>query len=128
MRSWRGSLKQTRYVLNILLEQLDGVEQSIEQIEKRMKEVLEATEEVKLLMTMPGVGFILAVVISQEIGDVSRFSGSDRLASYAGTVPRVHASGGKIRYGRLRSDTNTYLKWAFSKGRQFSGGESFSHS
>jgi len=67
MRSWRGSLKQTRYVLNILLEQLDGVEQSIEQIEKRMKEVLEATEEVKLLMTMPGVGFILAVVISQEI-------------------------------------------------------------
>ena len=67
MRSWRGSLKQTRYVLNILLEQLDGVEQSIEQIEKRMKEVPEATEEVKLLMTMPGVGFILAVVISQEI-------------------------------------------------------------
>jgi len=67
MRPWRGSLKQTRYVLNILLEQLDGVEQSIEQIEKRMKEVLEATEEVKLLMTMPGVGFILAVVISQEI-------------------------------------------------------------
>jgi len=67
MRSWRGSLKQTRYVLNILLEQLDGVEQSIEQIEKRMKEVLEATEEVKLLMTMPGVGFILAVVISQGI-------------------------------------------------------------
>ena len=67
MRSWRGSLKQTRYVLNILLEQLDGVEQSIEQIEKRMKEVLEATEEVKLLMTIPGVGFILAVVISQEI-------------------------------------------------------------
>jgi len=67
MRSWRGSLKQTRYVLNILLEQLDGVEQSIEQIEKRMKEVLEATEEVKLLMTIPGVGFILAVVISQGI-------------------------------------------------------------
>ena len=67
MRSWRGSLKQTRYVLNILLEQLDGAEQSIEQIEKRMKEVLEATEEVKLLMTIPGVGFILAVVISQEI-------------------------------------------------------------
>ena len=66
-------------------------------------------------MTMPGVGFILSVVISLEVGDVSRFSGPDRLASYSGTVPRVHASGDKVRYGRLRPDTNRYLKWAFSE-------------
>ena len=30
-----------------------------------------------------------------------------------GTTPRVHASGGRVRYGRLRSDVNRYLKWAF---------------
>jgi len=30
-------------------------------------------------------------------------------------TPRVHASGGKVRYGRLRPDTNHYLKWAFSE-------------
>jgi transposase len=32
-----------------------------------------------------------------------------------GTTPRVHASGGKVRYGALRSDVNRYLKWAFSE-------------
>lgn len=105
--------EQTRYALETLLHHLDEVERQIEEIEKRMKEVFKPNEETKLLMTMPGVGFILSVVISLEAGDVSRFSGPERLASYSGTVPRVHASGDKVRYGRLRPDTNRYLKWAF---------------
>jgi transposase len=107
--------EQTRYALEMLLNHLDEVERQIENIEKRMKEVFSPNEETKLLMTMPGVGFILSVVISVEVGDVGRFSGPDRLASYSGTVPRVHASGDKVRYGRLRPDTNHYLKWAFSE-------------
>ena len=37
------------------------------------------------------------------------------LAAYAGTTPRVHASGGRIRYGSLRPDVNRYLKWAFAE-------------
>jgi transposase len=106
---------QTAYTLAMLLEHLAEVERRIVNIEKRMKEVFRPDEPVELLMTMPGVGFILAVVISLEVGDIGRFSGAERLASYSGTVPRVHASGGKVRYGRLRPDTNRYLKWAFSE-------------
>jgi hypothetical protein len=64
---------------------------------------------------MPGVGFILSVVILQEIGDIGRFASAERLASYSGVTPRIHASGGKVRYGKLRPDTNHYLKWAFSE-------------
>jgi len=36
-----------------------------------------------------------------------------KLAGYAGTTPRVHASGGKTRFGPSRPDVNRYLKWAF---------------
>jgi len=107
--------EQTGYTLRILLDHLDEVEHQIERIEKRMKEIFSVEEEMKLLMTMPGVGFILSIVIMLEVGDIGRFSGPERLASYSGTVPRVHASGDKIRYGRLRPDTNRYLKWAFSE-------------
>ena len=46
---------------------------------------------------------------------MSRFGSAARLASYSGTTLRVHASGDKVRYGRLRPDTNQYLKWAFSE-------------
>lgn len=102
--------EQTRYALETLLHHLDEVERQVVKIEKRMKEVFHPDEKIKLLMTMPGVGFILSVVITLEVGDVSRFNGHERLASYSGTVPRVHASGGRVRYGRLRPDTNRYLK------------------
>ena len=106
---------QTRWTMRGLLRQLDAVEGEIRRIECRMEEVFNPTKDVELLRTMPGVGPILAVVISQEVGDVGRFGSSAQLASYSGTTPRVHASGDKVRYGRLRPDTNRYLKWAFSE-------------
>jgi len=105
----------TCYTTELLLEQLDQTEQKIQAIEARMKKLFKETKRHMLLQTMPGIGFILAVVILQEVGDIGRFGSAERFASYCGVTPRVHASGGKIRYGRLRPDTNHYLKWAFSE-------------
>jgi transposase len=48
-----------------------------------------------------------------EVGDATRFATAEKLAAYAGTTPRVHASGGKTRFGPSRPDVNRYLKWAF---------------
>ena len=64
-----------------------------------MKEVLLPTREVKLLESLPGVGFILATVIALEVGDVERFPGPEHVASYAGMTPRVHASGARSATG-----------------------------
>jgi transposase len=52
-------------------------------------------------------------VIALDIVDVTRFPTAEKLASYAGCICRVHPTGGKLRYGRLRPDVNHYLKWAF---------------
>jgi transposase len=81
--------------------------------EQRIKSVFKPTRPIQLLTTLPGVGLTLAVVIALEIGDVRRFPTAEKLASYAGCPCRVHASGDKLRYGRLRPDVNRYLKWAF---------------
>lgn len=105
--------EQTRYSTQLMLEQLDHLQRQIGFFEIRMQEVIQHTPEAELLRSLPGVGPILSTVIALEIGDVSRFGGPENLASYAGTTPRVHASGGKVRYGRLRPDVNRYLKWAF---------------
>ena len=86
----------TRECLFKELELLDGIEQRIHQVEAEIRSIMTETEEIKLLQTIPAVGFILAVVIATEIGDINRFSGPEKLASYAGTVPRVKASGGKF--------------------------------
>jgi transposase len=107
--------QQTQFTTRCLLDELDAVQGRIESIEERMREVFEETTAVQLLDTVPGIGFILAVVISQELGAVERFGGPEQLASYAGTCPRVHQSGEKARYGRQRTDVNQYLKWAYSE-------------
>lgn len=104
---------QTAFATTRLVEQIDTLDHHIARFEQQMGEVFDVTAEIDLLMTLPGVGFILAVVILTEIGAVTRFGRSEQLAAYAGTTPRVHESGGKRRYGPLRADVNRYLKWAF---------------
>jgi transposase len=104
---------QTRFVTEQLLQQLDFLQQQIEQEEGRLKELLTVTPEMQRLESLPGVGLILSATLALEIGDVERFASCEHLASYAGTTPRVHSSGDKLRFGRLRPDVNRYLKWAY---------------
>jgi len=106
---------QTRWVVGRLLAQVDRLSEEIRAFEKRLEELVEATPEMQWLMSLPGVGKILAATIALEAGDVSRFSNRMHFASYAGTTPRVKASGGRVRYGPLRVDVNHYLKWAFAE-------------
>lgn len=103
----------TRFATERLLVGLDEVETHIGQFEDRMRQVFKTTPALRLLMTLPGVGFVLGLVILLEVGDVHRFPDAAHLAAYVGTTPRVDASGGKIRFGRVRPDVNHYLKWAY---------------
>jgi len=103
----------TRFSVGTELKLLDQIEEEVDAVEGEIRTVVAETPAIRLLMSLPGVGMILGVVIALEVGDVERFASAERLASYAGTVPRVAASGGKIRYGKTRSDVNQYLKWAF---------------
>jgi transposase len=104
---------QTQWCTDLLWKQLELVDEQIDQQEKHLEELVEITPEMVLLQTLPGIGLILAAVIALELGDVGRFASAERLASYSGTTPRVHSSGDKTRFGRLRPDVNRYLKWAF---------------
>ncbi len=104
---------QTAHITEALIEQLDFVQRQIEEIEHRMHELVHDTPEMNALRSLPGIGWILSAVVGLEIGTIERFASAERYASYCGTTPRVHASGDKVRYGRLRPDVNRYLRWAY---------------
>lgn len=103
---------QTQKTTKISLSLLDHAEEQIIHLEQDIVKIVAETKEMQLLSTLPGVGKILSTIIALEIGDVNRFGSSPQLASYAGTVPRVTASGGRIYHGPVRHDVNRYLKWA----------------
>ncbi len=106
---------ETKNCVQAELMLLDQVIESISKVEKHIYEVISLNPDMQLLLTLPGVGPILAIVIAFEIGEISRFASAEKLASYAGKVPRVKSSGGKTFYGRVRPDVNRYLKWAFTE-------------
>lgn len=107
--------EQTRWATRQMLRQLDGLNAQIVEFEKRLGELVESTSAMQWLRTLPGVGVILSATVALEIGEIERFMSAERLASYSGTVPRVHSSGDRVRYGRTRPDVNRYLKWAFAE-------------
>lgn len=82
-------------------------------LEERIRERIATLGWVRLLKTLPGVGTILGATIYLEIGEVGRFATPEKLASYAGLVPTVHASGGKMWQGPTPRCANHFLKWAF---------------
>ena len=106
---------ETRESIKEQLKLLDQLQRQISSVEERIRQIVKVTPQMRLLMSIPGVGAVLAILIALEIGDVARFSDGAHLASYCGAVPRVKSSGGKTYYGKTRPDVNHYLKWAFTE-------------
>jgi len=106
---------ETRNSVEEQLKLLDQVQRQIDSIEQRIRQIVKVTPEMQLLMSIPGVGAILAILIGLEIGNVARFSDGAHLASYCGAVPSVKSSGGKTYRGKTRPDVNHYLKWGFTE-------------
>lgn len=86
-------------ILELVIGKIKGIEQVIEE---RYGE----DEDVKLMMTVPGVGLVTAAVIKAEIGDIARFSSPEKLAAYVGVSPTTYQSGEKEWGGPTRRGNN----------------------
>jgi len=91
---------------------IDDFTQEIHELETQIHTLVEDLPQLKLLCTIPGVGYITALTILAEIGDISRFPSAKKLQSYAGLVPSTYASGGVTRHGRLTKQGSKYLRFA----------------
>lgn len=95
------------------LHLVDELETQIQQLELKLKSELKGHADAQRLQTLPGVAVVLGATVYLEIGWVERFPSAAHLASYAGLVPVVHASGGHVFYGPTSRRSNPYLRWAF---------------
>lgn len=84
-----------------LLEIFDRITNAIEKLEKKTKALSSEDQEVKRLMTIPGVGPVTALTYKAEIFDPSRFVNSKAVGAYIGMTPTQYASGETQRQGRI---------------------------
>jgi transposase len=87
-------------------------------LNRQLRSLAEEDEDVKLLMTIPGIGYYSALLVKSEIGDVNRFSFGERLCSYAGLVPSTHASGKTVRHGGITKEGSRWLRWVMVEAAQ----------
>lgn len=65
-------------------------------------------------MTIPGVDYYLASLISSYIWDINRFPDSDDLASFFGLIPESKDSSRVKRRGKMSKDGPSITRWALS--------------
>jgi transposase len=102
---WRQSVDAS-------IDLIDYLERQIDQINGDLKASGAEHPYVPLLLTVPGIGWVLAFTIASEIGDITRFPSAKKLCGYTGLCPRVHQSGEKDRRGPLTKQGPKYLRWA----------------
>jgi transposase len=99
----------------VITETLALIQQMDYQIKELAKDIpLPETLKPKadLLMSMPGIGKLLAATILAEIGDIHRFNSAKALCNWAGLTPRVHQSDRIVRHGRISKQGSRYLRTA----------------
>jgi transposase len=116
-RVWLAQLELpagSRAVLDGDLQLIDQLDELIGKVEQWMAQNLVADETTRLLMTLPGVGLILAHVIRAEIGELEgHFASANKLVSYAGLAPLSDDSADRHGRRHVSPYCNHTLKWAF---------------
>jgi len=88
-------------------------------IEKKVKSQVKMREEFLKLLTIPGIGNILGLTISLEVGDIGRFVKVGDYSSYCRCVESKRLSNGKKKGENNKKNGNRYLAWAYVEAAQF---------
>ncbi len=94
------------------LSLIDTLDEQIAGCECELRALGAAHSYMPLLLSCPGIGWVLAFTIASEIGDIARFASARKLVGYTGLCPRVEQSGERDRRGPLRKNGPNYLRWA----------------
>jgi transposase len=125
-RAWLAAQDLPRdehQAVGALLRQLDFHGQELRIVDAELGRVGLEREEVRRLMTIPGVDATVALAIVAAVGDFGRFSSPQRLVGYLGLNPRVRQSGGQpAQHGRITKQGRAHARgmlveaaWAAAK-------------
>jgi len=108
----RLAMASTLVVIRTLAEQIDRLEQVVRDHGK-------LKPEYRYLLSVAGVGKILALTILYETGDIARFPAPGNYASYCRCVNSRRLSHGKKKGEGNKRNGNRYLSWAFVEAANF---------
>jgi transposase len=99
------------FLLRSHLNTIDAVTKQITEIDAKISDQISMrNEDIRIALSMPGMGFISASTILAEIGDFRDFSSANKLAAYCGLVPSVYQSAGKLINGHITKHGSPHIR------------------
>lgn len=92
------------------LDSIEFFDAKIKELDGEIKEKALHDKYAKLLVSIPGVAYYGALLISSEIADINRFPDAEHLCSYAKLAPGVHQSGDN-QFQKKDRTGNHMLNW-----------------
>jgi len=99
-----------RELLSELLQELLMLDKRVKRFDDKIKVVMKHSDAYRRLLTIPGVGPLIASALLMTVGDGTVFKNGRHMAAYLGLVPKQHSSGGKDRLLGISKRGDRYLR------------------
>ena len=101
-----------RLLLQRLLEQLQGVDHQVYEIESQIVAWHRVNENSRKLAKIPGIGPITASAMVASLGDAKSFKNGRQVSAWLGLVPKQNSTGGKtVLLGMSKRGTPIYGRY-----------------
>lgn len=107
-----------RQSLDHYLNVLENLNLQIKEVSLEILRISVNSQQATLLTSIPGIGYFSSLLITAEIGDISRFPNPKRLCSWTGLVPTLHSSGQISRTGHITKLGSSWLRWILVEAAQ----------
>jgi transposase len=98
------------------LKRIDTMQDDIDQLSKRLSDMLKQNQQMLAVQAVPGVGILTATAIVATVGDVSTFKSGRQFASWLGLTPKQVGTGGKTQQLGISKRGDTYLRTLLISG------------
>ena len=99
-----------RDLLSGLWEEMIHLEQRVAEYDLQIETLSKQSEVCQRLMTVPGVGPMVATALVASVADGKVFKSGREMAAWLGLVPRQHSTGGKPKLLGISKRGDTYLR------------------
>lgn len=97
--------------LDDCLDTIDFLDRKIKELDTKIKKLAIEDKYSKQLLTIPGISYYAALLISSEIADINRFPDYEHLCSYSRLVPGTYQSGSTSFSKTDKKQGSKMLNW-----------------
>lgn len=99
-----------RNFITRLYDNVNTLSTQIKEVEDELNQLVCLKEDYKRLITIPGVGPIIAATVMSSVNDIHSFKNGRQFASWIGLTPSQYASGETNRLGKISKRGNKSLR------------------